>query len=200
MNNRIRFIKTLKFESVDHPPLYPDGPWQDTLKRWEKEGLPVGINLQEYFQLDGLKFEYAGPNTGVYPPFEEKTVYEDENTIIKIDCYGRKVRDFKNHTSMPEWLEFPVKNPEDFKKVIDERFNPALVEERWTKEWEVKKGIWLKEQEKRDYLLLLDGGCYYGHLRNLCGVETASYLFYDAPELIEEFLALNERPGKGERV
>lgn len=186
MNNRIRFIKTFKFEECDHPPLFPDGVWDTTIKEWKKQGFPENISLEEFFGIESLKLVYAGPLTGVYPPFEEKVIEEDEEIIIKIDRYGRKVRDFKNHMSMPEWIEFPVKTPQDLKKIIDEKFNPEKIEERWPFDWERKKEKWLKEQKNRDYILFLDGGCYYGHLRNLCGVETTSFLFYDSPQLIEE--------------
>ncbi|HOJ40822.1 MAG TPA: uroporphyrinogen decarboxylase family protein, partial [bacterium] len=33
---------------------------------------------------------------------------------------------------------------------------------------------------------VVDGGCYYWTLRSLSGVEVASYLLYDAPDLVEE--------------
>ncbi|MGC8976207.1 MAG: uroporphyrinogen decarboxylase family protein [Candidatus Ratteibacteria bacterium] len=184
MNNKERFVRTLNFEKVDHPPILLDGPWPDTLKRWYKEGLPENISLYEYFEVDDLKFVYAGPDTGPYPPFEEKVLYENENEIIKIDRYGRKVRDFKNSTSMPEWIEFPVKNKSDLERIIKERFDISLIKERWHKDIEEKIKIW--KNNGRDYILFLDGGCYYGILRNLAGVEYSSYLFYDAPELIDE--------------
>ena len=186
MNNRERFIKTFKFEECDHPPIYPEGVWDETLRRWIKEGYPEGVSFEEYFGIESLKLVYAGPITGVYPPFEERIIEENDEEIIKIDRYGRKIRDFKNKMTMPEWIDFPVKTPHDLRKVIDEKFNPDTIEERWPSDWEKKKEIWLKEQENRDYILFLDGGCYYGHLRNLCGVKTASFLFYDAPQLVEE--------------
>lgn len=186
MNNRERFIKTLKFEECDHPPIYPEGVWEQTLKRWIKEGYPEGVSFEEYFDIEPLKLVYAGPNTGVYPPFEQKVLEENDEFIIKIDHYGRKVRDFKNSMTMPEWIDFPVKTPEDLKRVIEEKYNPDTIEERWPSDWEDKKEKWLKEQENREYILFLDGGCYYGHLRNLCGVKTSSFIFYDTPELVEE--------------
>ncbi|MFN4226599.1 MAG: uroporphyrinogen decarboxylase family protein [Candidatus Ratteibacteria bacterium] len=184
MNNYERFKKTLKFEKVDHPPILLDGPWHDTLKRWYKEGLPENVSLFEYFEVEELKFVYAGLNTNLYPPFEEKVIFENENEIIKIDTYGRKVRDFKNSTSMPEWIEFPVKDKKDLERVIKERFDLSLINERWGKDIEQKIKKW--KNKKRDYILFVDGGCYYGILRNLAEVEYSSYLFYDAPELVDE--------------
>ncbi|MFH0797017.1 MAG: uroporphyrinogen decarboxylase family protein [Candidatus Omnitrophota bacterium] len=184
MNNLERFLKVIKFEEVDHPPLLVDGPWSDTLTRWYQEGYPKGVGLEEYFEVEPLRFEYVGPNTGLYPPPEEKTISEDDGVIIKMDHYGRRVRDFKNSTTMPEWLEFPVKGPKDLERIIKEHFDLSLMEERWSKDWQEKKKEWLKPE--RAFGLFLDGGCYYNTLRNLAGVEYASYLFYDAPDLVDE--------------
>jgi len=185
MNNLERFKKVMAFEKVDHPPLLLDGPWGDTWARWYREGYPKGVSLDEYFKVPPtIEFENASPNTGLYPGFPEKVVSENENEIITIDSYGRTLRDFKNSTSIPEWLEFPVKSPKDLEIIIKERFDPGLLRERWPKDWEVKKKRWLNPQ--RDFGLFLDGGCYYWTLRSLAGVEYASYLFYDAPDLVDE--------------
>lgn len=186
MKDLERFVKTMHFEAVDHPPFILGGIWPDTLKRWEKEGLPPDVPVEKYLGVSPVKFLYAGPDTGPYPHFEKKVLEEKDGVQVRIDHYGRTVRDYKNSTTMPEWLEFPVKTAEDLKKVLKERFNPDLIAQRWTEDWEEKKNRWLQEQPGRDYGLLLDGGCYYGHLRNLCGVKTSSYLFCDAPELVEE--------------
>ncbi len=186
MNNRERFIRTLKYLPCDYLPLYPEPVWSTTLATWKKQGLPENVTLEEYFGLEPLPFVYAGPNTNIFPPFEEKLLHQDEKQIIKIDRYGRTVRDYLDHTSMPEWIEFPVKSPSDLKTILKERFNPDSLQERWPKDWLSQKHKWVQDGENRDYLLFLDGGCYYGILRNISGVETASYLFYDAPELVEE--------------
>ncbi|MCM8830221.1 MAG: uroporphyrinogen decarboxylase family protein, partial [Candidatus Omnitrophica bacterium] len=87
-------------------------------------------------------------------------------------------------TTMPEWLEFPVKNRSDLEMVIKERFDLSLLNDRWSPDFNKKIEEW--KDEKRDYVLFLDGGCYYGVLRNLAGVEYSSYLFYDAPDLVDE--------------
>ncbi len=184
MNNRERFLRVMRYQEVDHPPFMPENPWKDTLRRWSREGLPPGMDYEEYLGIDILKSEYAGLNTGPYPGFEERIISETQNEIIKTDNYGRVVKVFKDQTSMPEWLEFPVKNKNDLEKIIKEHFDLSRMEERWPEDWEEKLKIW--KNPERDYIIFLDGGCYYGILRNLAGVEHASYLFYDAPELVEE--------------
>lgn len=185
MRNRERFLRTMRFENTDHPPIWLDNAWESTRRRWEYEGCPGNTDLYEYFGLERFRLEYAGLKSCLYPEVEEKIISENEREIIKLDRYGRKVRILKETESMPEWLDFPVKNPGDLERVIAERFDLSLVAGRWPEDWEHKKKKWIAD-DSRDYLLFLDGGCYYGTLRNLAGVEYASYLFYDAPDLIDK--------------
>jgi len=184
MTNKEKFLKILNYERVDRVPLFLAGPWQDTVERWKKEGLPEGIEVHKYLGISefGVKTINISGKTGLWPFFEEKVLFENEEEKICIDSYGRTVKDFKKHTSMPHWLEFPVKNKNDFKKIIEERFNIDKIEDRYTEEWIEK----LKKLNPEDGLILIDGGCYYWNLRSIAGVEGASYLFYDAPEIVDE--------------
>ena len=52
MDNKTRWLRTLRFQSVDHPPVLPPGPWPTTLRRWEAEGLPKGADLCEVFGVE----------------------------------------------------------------------------------------------------------------------------------------------------
>lgn len=183
MNNRERFIHTMRYEPVDHRPLHLVSPWPDTLARWRREGLPAGVDVHDYLGVvPPVRVTNVSPITGVFPPYETRTVQEDESVRISIDGYGRTVREFKDHTSMPEWLEFPVKTPEDLRRAIDEHYRVDNLDERFPPTWEAK----IRAGVERGDLLLADGGCYYWTLRSLAGVEYASYLFYDAPELVDE--------------
>jgi len=174
----------MKYQDVDHPPFLNDGPWSETMARWKREGYPEGVSYDDFFGVETLTFEYAGLDTNVFPPFEEKILSETETEIVKIDSCGRKVRDFKDHITMPEWLEFPVKNRDDLALVLKEHFDVSLLEKRWPPDWEKRIRKW--NVPDRETVLFLDGGCLFGILRNLAGVEYSSYLFYDAPDLVDE--------------
>jgi len=185
MENKERFLKVMNYKEVDRVPISLAGPWNDTIERWKREGFPGGVDIHEFLGVNefGVKLKNISGQTGIYPPFEEKIIQEDEKIKIFIDRYGRVVKDFKNHTSMPHWIEFPIKNKDDLKRIIYERFNPDRIEERYNEDWvENLKKI----KDEKDYLVLIDGGCYYWNLRSLAGVDGASYLFYDAPEIVDE--------------
>ncbi|MCS7180581.1 MAG: hypothetical protein NZ891_04440, partial [bacterium] len=156
MGNRDRFINVMCYKEVDRVPINLVGPWVDTLERWKKEGLPEGVDVHHYLGVDnfGIKIINISGETGIFPLFEEKIIKEDEETKIFIDRYGRVVKDFKSHTSMPHWLEFPVKTKEDLERIIDEKFNPDSINLRYSEKWFEKLQKARKENES---LILIDG-------------------------------------------
>ena len=182
MTNKERFLRTMRYQPVDRPPIHLVGPWGDTLERWYGEGLPRGVDVHEYLGVEPLRTANLSPNTGIYPPFDQSVVEEDDTFRITIDAYGRTVRNFKNHTSMPEWLEFPVKTPGDLRRVMDEHFQVDDLDARFPDDWDDR----VREAAQADRVIIVDGGCYYWTLRSLAGVEHASYLFYDAPDAVDE--------------
>jgi hypothetical protein len=184
MTERERFIATMTYQPVDVRPLQLAGPWPDTLARWHREGLPAEVeDVHAWLGLKSLKILNVVGRLGPLPAYETRVVEERGNEIIKIDGWGRTIRDFKAHTSMPEWIEFPVKNAEDLRRFLDEHFDPSHMDERFDADWEARMTEALADTES---LIMTDGGCYYNTLRHIAGLETTSYLLYDAPELVEE--------------
>lgn len=183
LSERDRFLRTMHYQPVDRRPLHLVGPWADTLARWHREGLPAGVtDVHAHLGLQPLRVTNITPKAGLFPPFETRTVREDAETRVFIDGYGRTVLDFKNHTTMPEWLEFPVKNAADLRRLLDEHFDVANLDARFPADWADKA----RAAGARGDLILIDGGCYYWTLRSIAGVDGASYLLYDAPELVDE--------------
>ncbi|OPZ86059.1 MAG: Uroporphyrinogen decarboxylase (URO-D) [bacterium ADurb.Bin429] len=182
MTERDRFIATMRYQPVDRRPLHLVGPWPDTLARWRREGLPAGTDPHAYLGVASMPTVNISPVTGLYPRYEERTIEETDTVRIYTDGYGRTVRDFKDHTSMPEWLDFPVKTPDDLRRVLNEHYQVDDLNARFPADWAEK----VAAANASDNLIVVDGGCYYWTLRSLAGVEYASYLFYDAPELVDE--------------
>ena len=60
---------------------------------------------------------------GPVPRFVRRTLDEDERYEIFIDWSGIKMKRLKTSTSMPMFLEFPVKNREYWER-IKERYDP----------------------------------------------------------------------------
>ncbi|RJP19756.1 MAG: hypothetical protein C4520_12400 [Candidatus Abyssobacteria bacterium SURF_5] len=78
MNDRERFLKTLKFEKADRVPYFEQYIREDTVERWRKEGLPRGVDIEEYFHLDHrevipLKLSYREMNSRFDYPIESES-------------------------------------------------------------------------------------------------------------------------------
>jgi uroporphyrinogen decarboxylase len=182
MTERERFLRTLRYQSVDRRPIYLAGPWPDTLTRWRAEGLPAEVDVHEYMDVPALLVANISPTTAMDPPFETEILEETDECVIRTDRYGRTVREFKDHTSMPEWIDFPVKDAADLERVLAEHYQVDDLDRRFPEDW-ARRARTATEEDK---IIVIDGGCYYWTLRSIAGVERASYLFYDAPDLVEE--------------
>jgi len=187
LTEKERYFRTMRYEDVDRRPLHLVGFWHDTVARWHTEGLPGDITeekIHEYLGVESKKLRMINVTgeSGLYPAFEKKILKEDGDFVDSIDAYGRTIREFKNHTSMPEWIDFPVKTSNDLRHILDNHFDVSGMEARFSQKWEQK----ISEALNSDAVILLNGGGYYWMLRSIAGVENASYLLYDAPELVEE--------------
>jgi len=182
MTDKERFLRTMRYQPVDRRPLHLVGPWSFTLDRWHREGLPEGVDLNEFLGVRPLKVNNISCQTWLHPPFEQRVLREDDEFIYRQDDYGRTARYFKDHDSMPEWLDFPVKNGDDLRRAMDEHYRIDDLNERFAPDWADKAAA----AGQGDHVVLIDGGCYYWTLRSLSGVEQASYLLYDAYDLVDE--------------
>ena len=52
MTKRQRFLETMTFGNPDRPSRGDYFAYDSTRERWEREGLPKGADLNEYFDMD----------------------------------------------------------------------------------------------------------------------------------------------------
>ena len=178
--SRERFLKTMRFEPVDHPPIMAPSPWPLTLKRWHEEGLPRDTDLYEYFQLEPLRTTPVKIETLLYPPVKPKTLQEGDQFDIAIDKRGVKVRSFKDGRSMPEFLEYPIKGPESLpwlQQVLDPSA-PGRVAPDWLAQ--------ARAARARGGLLLCNGGMYFAFLNERMGTEKLMCTYFDAPQFVHQ--------------
>lgn len=185
MNQRERFLNCMRFKPVDRVPLWMPWTWGETLKRWHREGLPMNADLEKMFGCD--RYEEVGIYYGFCPSFEERIIEEDNEYRTYINFEGILMKELKENseTSMPQFLEFPIKGREDFEKVKYRlKLNP---QERFPGDWEGKCSLW----KERKIPLRMWGdreAGFFGPLRNLMGLEDLVLTFYDDPAFIEEMM------------
>ncbi|MDD5698574.1 MAG: uroporphyrinogen decarboxylase family protein [Victivallaceae bacterium] len=183
MNDRQRFLDIMRFRRFNDAYLSQaiyQNFWEDTIKRWHKEGLPEDIHIDEYFKFSRMNGEPIIDTFRPLPPFEQVIIEEKEDYRIVSDEAGIRKKELKNDTSMPQYLEFPVKNRQDFEK-MKKRYNPQSPS-RYPQFWEDYK----KSVENRNYPLGSMIGGFFGWAREWIGVEELSVMFYDDPGLLHE--------------
>ncbi len=186
MNARQRFHETMRFGSPDRPPYWGMGPWPQTVERWQDEGMPADVHLNQLFGLD--RHEGVPISSGIVPAFREQTLEETDRYLIARRADGvitRALKEGKVHNtrlSMDQHLEFPVKDRKswnDFKRRLDPK-SPC----RYPLYWEDYK----RSVRGRDYPLGVSGGSLFGWPRNWMGFETIGVMFYDDPSLMHEIM------------
>ena len=178
MNNRTRFLNTLRFLPVDHPPLTAGGEWATTRRRWESEGLPRGADLNDYFSLEPLPIRPVAVDTLLCPPFKERIIEGTGEFVVKINARGVKERNFKHGNSMPEHLEYPIKGPADL-AWLRERLNPDVPDRVST--------AWLDDARRMQdagTVVFCNGGMYFGFLNEHMGTQPLLYAYFDSPDFI----------------
>jgi len=181
MTNRERFLKTMNFEPVDHPPLLLDGPWHETRQRWEAEGLPKDVSLNEYFDVEPFSMFNVGPETRMYPVFDEKIIEETEEYIIKVNSKGVTVKMLRtaSDSGAAHYLDYAIKGRDDI-SWLAERFDPDNPE-RMKNGWEKR----LEESlDSTTAVRLVDFGSFYGDLHEHMGTEAVSFIFLDQPDFV----------------
>lgn len=215
MNGRERFLKIMHFEKPDRGILWEMGYWKDTVARWYSEGLrhergfPAFLGAGEsvrgeafpHNQFSSTHFRDQDVhlqlgldqglsclpiNSGPNPPFELIVFEEDNNYKVYQDEYGIKKRINKMSASIPEFLDWQVKNRKDFQRLKKERFDPNL-ENRVPDNWPE-----LVEQfRRRDNPLTLGGPPigFFGFLRYMMGEIHLLTAFYDDPKLLADMMS-----------
>jgi hypothetical protein len=200
MNARERFWQLMRFERTAGLPFWADwlGPW----RRWHEEGLPVdlGMNDEElrawsirHFGFEGMYSVFWGTprvpvEIGILPAFTEE-VYE-ETDAYKITRGGNGVimKQFKENPGFmhsTQFLEHPIKGRRDWERFREERLDSRNPDRYPAEaEWQALKRTW----KDRDFVLSIDGGSFYGLLRDWIGVERFSLMFYDDPALVREMM------------
>src|SRR5690349_5005842 len=125
MNDRERFIACVLGKPVDRAPYWLFwGPWRTTWERWEREGKPSAArDHRTLFQPDQPP-QVVPVSCGPCPAIERKVFAEDEDSIVFLDSWGIKRRDFKHSESMSEFLEFPVKGRSDWERFKEAHLDP----------------------------------------------------------------------------
>jgi len=103
MTTKERVNRMIARKEADRVPI-TDSPWQGTISRWKREGMPQDADWRDYFDVD--KFEAIMVNPS--PNYEQRTI-EDTDTFFVLETnYGATIKYLKGEDTTPEFLDFKI--------------------------------------------------------------------------------------------
>ena len=197
MNELERFNACMDYQPVDRCPNHELGVWGQTRERWEREAPDAvkGFHWSWFDDEPGLGLdhrEYIAVNYDFIPPFEHQVIEETDEYLIARNARGIVSKALKEGTSygtrmcMDQYLEFPVKRPEDFPDV--KRRLIAALPQRYPQDLPQQIARW----QRRNFPLALGRNCaatgFYWRAREFMGTENLSLAWYDYPDLMHEIM------------
>ena len=194
-----RFHACMDYAPCDRRPNHELGVWPQTRVRWQQEA-PAEIEdftwnwFVEEPALGLDRREYIPVHFGFIPAFEREVLEDTADYEVVRNHLGVVTKGLKAGTvdggrmCMDQYLEFPVKRPEDFGDI--KRRLVARVPERYPEDLDARIAAW----KQRDCPLILGTNCaangFYWRAREFMGTEALSTAFYEYPNLMHEMMEL----------
>jgi uroporphyrinogen decarboxylase len=186
------FREIITFHKPEYFPHFEAwGFWNETIDRWHKEGLPLDKTPWEFFELDQFmsnapeELSYYTPNRitqiPYWPPFGYKLIEETGSYVVQRESDRIIKKQLKDKTSMPQFLDFPVKSRKDWEN-LKWRLDPHI-KDRYKGVKEISVSF---NNRSTIVPFVICGG--YGFPRNLFGEVNLAYIYYDDPELVHEIM------------
>jgi len=103
MTSRERFARMYEHREADRVPIV-DIPWDDTIERWRREGMPAGVGPEDFFGLDRVARIFVDNS----PRYEQRVIEETDEYKIFTNAWGATLKDWKHATSTPEFMDFTI--------------------------------------------------------------------------------------------
>ena len=134
MNDRERFLRTMRYEPVDRLPVLALEPVESqAIERWRREGLPEDAHPVDFLGMS--KLASVPVSFGPIPAFKQEVISEDDEYVIGRSNMGALVKRCKdNPTMFYGHVDHPVKTRDDW-QAYKLRFDPESPG-RLPKDWE----------------------------------------------------------------
>ena len=201
MTQRERFRRFAEFQRPEDMPLW--GDWVGPYDMWLSQGMPpapekyftdgggVSQYMLDYFGFEGKYSAFWGSgrlpvNIGLSPGFEVEILDKNENYTVYRNGEGLIVKEMthKNSTLVTQqYLDYSLHGSRDWGEFRDSHLDPNHPARypaggEWARIAKACRG--------RGWTATIDGGGFYGVIRNWMSVEGISYALYEEPEWIRE--------------
>ena len=145
VTSKERFERIYSHQQADRIPVI-DYPWDATLERWRKEGMPRAISYVDFFDLDQVAYVFTDNS----PRYEVKTIEETDEYRIHTTSWGATLKSWKHAASTPEFLDFTIIDRESWHAAKD-RMHPSKERIDWAylkKHYPLwrKRGAWIQAE------------------------------------------------------
>ena len=143
MTTHERFQRMYEHREADRVPII-DSPWAGTLRRWRDEGMPAGMDWEDYFGVDKV----GAIGVDITPRYEVKVIEDTPRYQIVTTNWGVTLKNFKEMDSTPEFIDYKVTTPEAWAEakarmtLDDDRINWKYLKENYPK-W-ISEGRWIE--------------------------------------------------------
>ncbi len=176
MTSYERILRMYQHKEADRIPILDD-PWQGTIRRWQREGMPAGMDWCDYFDVD--KIGVIGID--ISPRYAERVLEETDRYVIKTSPWGVTMKHFKEEDSTPEFLDFTITTEEEWEKA---KKRMTLDDDRIP--WDVLKNEYPKWREEGRWVR---GVFWFGFDVThswMMGTENLLVAMIEEPELVED--------------
>ncbi len=111
MTSHERFTRLFAHQEPDRIPII-DVPWDATIQRWHREGMPAYVNFVDFFDLDRV----ANISVDNSPRYPVEVLEETETTRTYTSSWGVTMRQWKSAASTPEFLDFTIRDPDSWQR------------------------------------------------------------------------------------
>ncbi len=105
-----------------------DTPWNSTVERWHKEGMPEKMDWRVFFGTDIV--EWIGVDNS--PRYATGIIEETDEYKVFKNSWGATLKDFKHSATVPEFLDFTVNSREKW-EAAKKRMTPSADRVDWEK-------------------------------------------------------------------
>lgn len=181
----------MRYQPVDRPPLFDFGYWEETITRWQKEGMPQEFKVENAHRFFGLDFYEGEPvfatgtNAGLIPPFEEIVLEDRGDSQVAQQADGVRVLRKKPSDTIPAHLGHLLTDRQSWLEHYKPRLDPTHPR-RMPADLAERVNLW--SQPDFGELVVPWVGGLYGWIRDWMGVEAVSLVVYDDPAFFEEMI------------
>ena len=143
LSSRERFARMYAHQEADRVPII-DGPWEATIERWQREGMPAGVSYVDYFDLDRV----SSISVDTSPRYPVQTLEQTDAYRVHTTAWGATLKDWKHAGGVPQFMDFRINGPDAWREAkarmapSRDRIPWAVLEQNY-KTWR-ERGDWIE--------------------------------------------------------